>query len=107
MKQSGKHDPGEIVIDEVAGIWLVFCIMPLMWMQPPTSLILWLYAAGFMAFRFFDIVKPWPISWVDRKVKGGFGVMVDDAVAALFACVTLGALGHLATAMEWIEIHVR
>lgn len=107
MKNAGKHDPGEIVVDEVAGIWLVFCVMPLMWMDPKTELILWLYGASFIAFRFFDIVKPWPVSLIDRKVKGGFGVMVDDIAAALLACVSLGALGHLAGAMGWIEIHVR
>ncbi len=108
MQREGMaHDPGEIVVDEVVGMWLVFCLMPLMWMQPHIELIIWLYGAGFVAFRFFDIVKPWPISLIDRKVKGGFGVMVDDVAAAIAACVTLGALGHLATAMGWIDITLR
>ncbi len=48
--------------------------------------------AGFVVFRVFDIVKPWPISHLDRKVKGGFGIMIDDVLAGVMACGTL----HLA-----------
>lgn len=78
------HDPGEIVIDEVAGLLLLvglwhllfaerFSVAPLHWM-----------AGSFVMFRVFDIVKPWPISLADKKVKGGFGVMFDDLLAALY-----------------------
>jgi phosphatidylglycerophosphatase A len=50
----------------------------------------WLWMViGFVLFRFFDILKPWPISWFDRKVSGGFGVMLDDLIAGLFAAVIL------------------
>lgn len=73
-----KHDPKQIVIDEVAGIWLLLHVMPLTWDG---------YLAGFALFRFFDVIKPWPISVADRKVKGGFGVMFDDILAAIFPLI--------------------
>ena len=70
------HDPSEIVIDEVAGVWLFLCIFPL----SPAS-----YVVGFVFFRLFDICKPWPISLADRRIHGGFGVMFDDILATLLA----------------------
>jgi phosphatidylglycerophosphatase A len=57
----------------VAGVWLTLAFLPLS---------LGGFALGFALFRFFDIVKPWPVSWCDRKIKGGLGVMVDDVAAA-------------------------
>ena len=51
--------------------------------------------AGFVVFRFFDIVKPWPISVLDRKVGGGFGIMIDDILAGVMACVTLHIVWRL------------
>lgn len=77
LKKSRTQDPGEIVIDEVAAQWLVLAL------APPDML--WTYAAGFVLFRVFDIAKPWPVSWVDRRVGGGFGVMLDDVLAAVYA----------------------
>ena len=73
-------DPQWIVIDEVAAQWAVLATLPfsLPW-----------FAAGFVAFRFFDIVKPWPVSWADRKIGGGLGVMFDDVLAALYAIAIL------------------
>ncbi len=70
-----EHDPKQIVIDEVAGMWLLLSMHPISWEG---------YAAAFILFRFFDAVKPWPISVADRKIKGGFGVMFDDILAALY-----------------------
>jgi phosphatidylglycerophosphatase A len=72
---AGVEDPGSIVIDEVAGQWLVLLF------TPPN---LFLYGAGFLLFRLFDITKPWPAGWADRHVKGGFGVMLDDLLAAIY-----------------------
>jgi phosphatidylglycerophosphatase A len=69
-----RADPGEVVIDEVAGIWLVFIAVPLDELGA---------AAGFVLFRVFDIAKPWPISWLNRHVTGSIGIMVDDLAAAL------------------------
>jgi phosphatidylglycerophosphatase A len=77
-KALGVADHGGIVIDEVVAFMLVLAITPKTW--------LWVLFA-FLLFRFFDIVKPWPISLADKKIKGGFGVMFDDLLAALFAMV--------------------
>lgn len=76
----GVSDYGGIVIDEIIAMWLVLCV------APPT-LLGWVLA--FVLFRLFDILKPWPIRWLDQYVKGGFGVMIDDILAAGFAMVPL------------------
>lgn len=78
-EMSGKHDAGEVIIDEVAGQWLVLlCILPNL------DTALYWYAAGFVLFRLFDIVKPWPVSAAER-LPGGIGVMADDIVAGTLA----------------------
>lgn len=74
------HDFGGIVWDEIAGILITLYGLPL---NGQTVL------AGFVLFRLFDIVKPWPIRYLDQKINGGFGIMLDDVVAALFAAVVL------------------
>lgn len=73
-------DPSQIVIDEVSGqlITLMFIPAEPMW-----------YLCGFILFRFLDIRKPWPIRWLDTNIKGGTGIMLDDIVAGIFACVIL------------------
>ena len=81
----GTHDYGGIVFDEIVG-WLVACI-PLLLLRPDHGW-LWLVAA-FALFRLFDIRKPWPILWLDRQVDGGFGIMVDDALAGVYTAVCL------------------
>lgn len=85
-KQTGVHDAPEIVIDEVAGMWI--SLLPLYFTEPSLG---W-FGAAFLLFRLFDIIKPWPIGWLDRHVSGGFGVMVDDIVAGFFAVIGLGIL---------------
>ncbi len=74
-------DPREMVIDEISGQWLL-----LSFMFPTLSS----YITGLVLFRFFDIVKPWPISVADRKIHGGFGVMFDDALAAIYPLILFG-----------------
>ncbi|MCZ8313842.1 phosphatidylglycerophosphatase A [Phreatobacter sp.] len=74
--RAGVHDHGAIVYDETWAMAAVVVLTPAGW---PVLL------AGFVAFRFFDIVKPWPIGLIDRKVAGGLGIMLDDAVAAIYA----------------------
>lgn len=74
------HDPGPVVIDEVAAQWLTLAFMPL---DPLV------YALGFVFFRIADVMKPWPVNWLDRRVGGAIGVMIDDVVAALYAGVAL------------------
>jgi phosphatidylglycerophosphatase A len=83
-KTSGVKDPGAIVIDEVVAQWVVLLPAPL----DPVS-----YAAAFLLFRIFDIWKPWPARWADRRVHGGLGIMLDDLLAAVYAVlVFLAAL---------------
>lgn len=85
-KRLGVHDHGGIVWDEMVGYWLTVAFIPLQWE--------WLLAA-FLLFRFFDIVKPWPIRQLDKKVGGGFGIMIDDVLAAVFAMIVLGVFQNL------------
>ena len=80
-KRLGQHDPGGIVWDEMVAYWLTVAIFPLHWA--------WLLAA-FVLFRLFDILKPWPIGWVEKRFGGGLGIMLDDIVAALYAMALLG-----------------
>ena len=80
-----KHDPKQIVVDEVAGIWLLLCMLPFAWQG---------YTVGFVAFRFFDVLKPYPISLADHKIKGGFGVMFDDILAAIYPMLMMLLLGN-------------
>jgi phosphatidylglycerophosphatase A len=76
----GVHDHGGVVWDEIVAMLLVLTVAT-------QSALGWLMALDL--FRFFDIVKPWPIRWLDARVHGGFGVMLDDLVAALFAMAIL------------------
>lgn len=76
----GVSDHGGIVYDEITG----FALAALLAATGPVSLL-----ACFLAFRFFDIVKPWPCSWADRSLGGGLGVMLDDLLAALYAALTV------------------
>ena len=77
------HDPGEIVIDEVAGQWLACLFLP------PE---IWLYALAFVLFRMFDIFKPWPVDHLDKHGTGGLGIMQDDMAAGLYALLILQLL---------------
>jgi len=76
----GVHDHGSIVWDEFAGFFITMCFVPFTWL----NLLL-----GFVLFRFFDIIKPWPISWFDRRVHGGLGIMIDDIIAGFIAAGVL------------------
>jgi phosphatidylglycerophosphatase A len=78
----GVHDHSAIVWDEVVGFLIAMTAAPAGWP--------WLLA-GFALFRLFDIWKPWPIGWVDSRVKGGLGVMLDDVLAGLMALAVLQA----------------
>jgi phosphatidylglycerophosphatase A len=88
----GEVDPKECVIDEVVGQWIVCAFAPIQvaWYVS----ILW-YIFAFVLFRVFDILKPWPISWVERKVPGGLGIMADDVVAALIGSVIVAVVAHV------------
>jgi phosphatidylglycerophosphatase A len=81
----GEPDAGAIVWDEVVGMAAVALLAP-----PGIGWAL----AGFAAFRAFDIVKPWPIRVIDRRLQNGFGVMLDDALAAACAAAAIAALHY-------------
>jgi len=81
------HDHGGVVWDEIVAFWLVLAFIPPQW--------LW-WLAAFVLFRFFDILKPWPIRQFDEKLQGGFGVMLDDILAAAYT------LALLVPATRWL-----
>jgi phosphatidylglycerophosphatase A len=76
------EDPSVVVWDEFVGVWIALFAAPAGWA--------WLLA-GFALFRLFDILKPWPVRWADDHVDGGFGAMLDDALAGLYALLCLQA----------------
>lgn len=82
---TGEHDSGAIVIDEVAGILLTL-------MTATPNIVS--FVAAFFLFRLFDVLKPWPVSWADKKLKGALGVMADDILAALYAAACLWGLNY-------------
>ena len=82
----GVDDHRSLVFDEFVGQW--FALLPLLLTPAPW----WMVAAGFALFRLFDVWKPWPISWLDRRVHGGMGVMLDDVAAGVFAAVALAVV---------------
>lgn len=77
------HDDSSIVWDEVVGMMITMVAVPLSWQT---------LLAGFVLFRFFDIIKPWPISYLDQHVHGGFGIMADDVLAGIFALFAMHLL---------------
>jgi phosphatidylglycerophosphatase A len=84
-KDLGVHDHGGIVWDEWIGLWITYIALP--------AGIEWIII-GFALFRFFDILKPWPIKWLDEKVHGGFGIMIDDVLAGVFALICVQGLAY-------------
>ncbi len=85
----GRDDPGWIVLDEIVGFCVAVALLP------PRPLTL---AAGFALFRLFDIVKPPPAGWLDRHLKGGWGILLDDVAAGLWTRLILGILPWFAAA---------
>ncbi len=82
----GLKDPGAVVWDEFVGMWVTLFLVPEGWQ---------FLFLGLLLFRFFDIVKPWPVGYLDRNVSGGLGIMVDDVVAGMYAFLSLQLLAHL------------
>ena len=78
--QMGVHDHGGIVWDEFVGFWIAMAALPITWQ----SVIL-----GFVLFRVFDILKPYPINLIDKKMKNGLGVMLDDVIAGIFSALLI------------------
>jgi phosphatidylglycerophosphatase A len=84
-KMLGVHDHGGIVWDEIVGYLVTMVAAPPGWG--------WV-AMGFMLFRIFDIFKPWPISYLDKHVSGGMGIMIDDVFAGIYALLVLQSLHY-------------
>ena len=82
----GVHDHGGIVWDEIVGFLITMTMVP-----PDWRFVL----LGFVLFRLFDICKPWPINWLDRKVSGGLGIMLDDVLAGIYALIILQIIIYL------------
>jgi len=87
-RRIGVHDHGGIVWDEIAGMYVTLLVAPV-------TIPAWIL--GFVLFRVFDIVKPWPIRDLDHRLGGGLGIMLDDLAAALYALILLGLYGWLMT----------
>jgi len=79
----GKDDPSAVVWDEIVGYLVTMIVAPAGWQ--------WVII-GFVLFRIFDIMKPWPVSLADKKLHGGFGIMLDDVVAGIYAAISLQVL---------------
>ena len=79
----GVHDHPGIVWDELVGYWITMIAVPAEW--------LWILV-GFVLFRVFDIWKPWPVRIADKTLKGGFGIMIDDVLAGVYALICLHLL---------------
>jgi phosphatidylglycerophosphatase A len=86
IDQTKIEDPSVVVWDEFIGQWLALFLAPTGWM--------WM-VGGFALFRLFDIWKPWPVSWADQKLHGGFGAMFDDVLAGLYALGVLQVIHYL------------
>jgi phosphatidylglycerophosphatase A len=82
----GVHDHSGIVWDEIVGYLCVMVAAPVGWE--------WILA-GFVLFRVFDIIKPWPASYIDRRVGGGAGIMVDDIIAGIYGLLVIQAIAWL------------
>ncbi len=90
----GVDDHRSLVCDEFIGQWIALIPLSIPAWLPVGGFRWWMLLAGFVLFRLFDVWKPWPISWLDRQLKGGMGVMIDDVVAGIFAAVVLALALH-------------
>ena len=88
----GSDDPSAVVWDEIIGYLITMIAAPTGWQ--------WVLL-GFVLFRFFDILKPWPISLADRALHGGFGIMFDDVLAGIFALVCVQWIYYVLPTISW------
>lgn len=87
-----QDDPSAVVWDEIVGYLITMIAAPSGWQ--------WM-VLGFVLFRFFDILKPWPINLADKAIHGGLGIMVDDVIAGIFSLVVIQWLYHVFPTMMW------
>ncbi len=96
VRATGREDPSECVIDEVAGQWLACAFaLPTFGVLPRPQDAAVTLCLAFLLFRLFDIWKPWPVNWAERSFAGGLGVMADDMIAGLMAGIVLVAVRYL------------
>ncbi|MBC8549574.1 MAG: phosphatidylglycerophosphatase A [Candidatus Brocadiales bacterium] len=95
-KSSQTKDPGFIVVDEVVGQWIA--LLPISFLYTfldPNSFCLFsvlITIVAFLTFRIFDIWKPWPVNYADKNVPGGYGIMLDDVIAGMYALIVTSAV---------------
>ena len=82
----GRDDPSEVVIDEAAGLLVTFFFLPLSWVN---------ILLGFVLFRVFDVFKPFPIRIIDRRLKGGWGIVLDDVLAGIYANLCIRGISFI------------
>lgn len=84
VRKTGRQDPKEVVIDEVAGMWLVLAVIGY-----HLPLTIGFIILAFIMFRLFDVAKPWPVSLADEHIKGGLGIMLDDILASVYSLLSI------------------
>ncbi len=89
-RRRGRGDPGPVVVDEVAGQWITLLPAALL-VAPGGAVFTAATVAGFLLFRVFDVIKPWPVRELER-LPGGVGIMADDLAAGVLAGLVLGAV---------------
>lgn len=82
-----KHDHKSIVLDEIIGVFIVITLLPKQNLK--------FFILGIILFRLFDIIKPWPIHYIDNNIKGGIGIMIDDIIAGIFSILVLYLLNFI------------
>lgn len=85
QQYEGTHDASMIVVDEAIGQWIA--VLAVVGIDKADNVFWWL--AAFALFRLFDIAKPWPVSWADKRVEGALGVILDDILAGIYAMVVI------------------
>ncbi len=95
-KHSQKKDPGLIVVDEVVGQWIALLPLPFLHTFLDTNSF-YIFSTpiavvAFLAFRIFDVWKPWPVNYADKHIPGGYGIMLDDVIAGMYALIVTSVL---------------
>ena len=91
QKSNGKNDLPEIIIDEFLGVFIIF-----LFFDYYNKLNFYtIFILGFILFRFFDVLKPFPINWIDKKINNSFGVIFDDIVAGIYSVICLKIINDL------------
>ena len=91
QKSNGKNDPPEIIIDEFLGVFIIF-----LFFDYYNKLNFYtIFILGFILFRFFDVLKPFPINWIDKKIKNSFGIIFDDIIAGIYSVICLKIINDL------------